>query len=152
MKVQIARINRKLAKQGQKLCTSRSYGEKSNLGDYHVVDLSTNTVIGFRITDLDEFEKDLAKEAGQAMTDDNEAPRIKHLGTIEADAQTAEERTALRIIVDVSVEYFEEPETSGCSEAEFEEQLIKGIREHLGLPSTVIEAETPKAHRSASRA
>jgi hypothetical protein len=61
--VQIARINRKLAKQNQKLRTSRSYGEKSNLGDYHVVDLSTNTVIDFRITSLDEFEKDLTQAA-----------------------------------------------------------------------------------------
>jgi hypothetical protein len=63
MKAQIARINRKLTKQGQKLCTSRSYGEKSNLGDYYVLDVWTNTVINSRITDLDEFERDLAQEA-----------------------------------------------------------------------------------------
>jgi hypothetical protein len=62
MKNQIARINRKLAKQNQKLHTSRS-GEKAYLGDYHVVDLSTNTVIDFRITSLDEFEKDLQEAA-----------------------------------------------------------------------------------------
>jgi hypothetical protein len=58
-KLQIARINRKLAKQRKKLCTSRSYGEKSNLGRFYVLNTWTNFVIYSRITDLDEFENDL---------------------------------------------------------------------------------------------
>ena len=38
------RINRVLAKEGKKLFKSRSWGEKSNLGEWHVVDTYTNTV------------------------------------------------------------------------------------------------------------
>jgi hypothetical protein len=59
-KLQIARINRKLAKQYEKLRTSRSYGEESNLGRFYVLDISRNCVTYSHITDLDEFEKDLA--------------------------------------------------------------------------------------------
>jgi hypothetical protein len=59
-KVQIARINRMLAKRNEKLCTSRSNGHKSTLGRFYVLDTWTNTVIDFRIADLDELEKELS--------------------------------------------------------------------------------------------
>ena len=53
---QIARINRRLAKQGyDKLRTSRSRGELHNLGDYYVVDTYRNAVIDTRV-DLDDYE------------------------------------------------------------------------------------------------
>ena len=59
---QIARINRQLAKQGRKLQTSSSWGQKSNLGDHHVIDIYTNTVIDTYV-DLDLLEKELRSAA-----------------------------------------------------------------------------------------
>ena len=61
-KVEIARINRRLAKRCEKLCTSRSYGELHNLGDRYVVDTFTNTVIDTHV-DLDEFEARILQAA-----------------------------------------------------------------------------------------
>jgi len=57
-KNQVARMNRQLAKQGRKLKTSRSWGEKSNLGDHYVIDVYTNTVVDWRV-DLDLLEREL---------------------------------------------------------------------------------------------
>jgi hypothetical protein len=57
--VQIARINRRLARRNEKLCTSRSYGHKSNLGRFYVLNTWTNVVVDFQIVSLDEFERDL---------------------------------------------------------------------------------------------
>jgi hypothetical protein len=55
-KTQIARINRRLAKQGyEKLRASRSRGELQNLGNHYVVDTYTNTVTAWHVN-LDEFE------------------------------------------------------------------------------------------------
>lgn len=61
--VRIARINRRLAKRGyERLRTSRSSGELQNLGDYHVVDTYTNTVIDHHV-DVDEFEARILQAA-----------------------------------------------------------------------------------------
>ena len=57
-KSQIARINRKLAKRYHKLCTSRSWREKQNLGDYHVIDTYTNTVVQTHVAP-DTLEREL---------------------------------------------------------------------------------------------
>ena len=61
-KNQIARINRQLAKQGRKLKTSRSWGEKSNLGDHYVIDIYTNTVMDTHV-ELDLLEKEVRSAA-----------------------------------------------------------------------------------------
>lgn len=61
-KNQIARINRQLAKQYHKLRTSRSWREKSNLGDYYVIDAYRNAVIDHHV-DLDFLEKELQNTA-----------------------------------------------------------------------------------------
>ncbi|WP_042264732.1 hypothetical protein [Paraburkholderia heleia] len=48
----MARINRKLAHDGQILKVSRSAAEKQNLGAYHVLDTNTNAVTAYHIADL----------------------------------------------------------------------------------------------------
>jgi hypothetical protein len=58
LKLQIARINRKLAKRYEKLRTSRSHGELQNLGDHYLVDTYSNTVIDSNV-DLDVLEAKL---------------------------------------------------------------------------------------------
>lgn len=50
--LQIARINRKLAKDHRKVRTSRSWGEVSNLGDHYLMDIYANMVIEAHL-DLD---------------------------------------------------------------------------------------------------
>jgi hypothetical protein len=59
---QIARINRKLAKENRKLCTSRSNGQRSNLGRFHVIDTWNNTVVDWHVN-LDAYERDLGSRA-----------------------------------------------------------------------------------------
>lgn len=55
-KTQIARINRKLSKQGyERLYTSRGWSEILNLGDYHIVDTYTNAVLD-KDVNLDDLE------------------------------------------------------------------------------------------------
>jgi hypothetical protein len=49
-KALLQRINRVLAKDNKKMCKSRSYGEKSNLGDWHVIDTYINGVIDHHCT------------------------------------------------------------------------------------------------------
>jgi hypothetical protein len=48
----MARINRRLAKDERKLKTSRSWGEKHNLGDYYIIDVFRNMVIEFDVDPL----------------------------------------------------------------------------------------------------
>jgi hypothetical protein len=52
------RINRVLAKENQKLLASRSWGAKSNLGDYHIVDTYRNAVVDYHI-DLVKLAKEM---------------------------------------------------------------------------------------------
>jgi len=58
-KLQIARINRKLARSHRKVRTSRSRGEMSNLGDHYMMDIHANMVIETHVK-LDEVERSLA--------------------------------------------------------------------------------------------
>lgn len=51
------RINRILAKDHQKLCASRSWQEKQNIGNWHVVDIYTNTVKDWFL-DLEVYGRD----------------------------------------------------------------------------------------------
>jgi hypothetical protein len=60
-KNQIARINRQLAKQEEKLCTS-SKRAQHNLGDYYIIDIYQNAVIYLDV-DPDALEADLRKTA-----------------------------------------------------------------------------------------
>jgi hypothetical protein len=55
----MARINRKLAHKEEKLRTSRSAGEKSNLGEFYIIDWRRNIVI-----DSHNDPVDLARELG----------------------------------------------------------------------------------------
>lgn len=57
-KNQIARINRKLAKDGEKLCTSTPR-EQYNLGDYHIIDVQRNTVVYLNVNP-DALESELS--------------------------------------------------------------------------------------------
>jgi hypothetical protein len=41
----LRRINRKLAKKWEAIRTSRSWGERHNLGEYHLIDILRNAVI-----------------------------------------------------------------------------------------------------------
>jgi hypothetical protein len=50
-KLQIARINRKLAKWDEKLRTSRGWSEYINLGRLHVIELRRNFVVNRNVTD-----------------------------------------------------------------------------------------------------
>lgn len=61
-RAQIARINRKLVKRDEyhKLCTSRGYGELSNLGEHHIVDTYNNSVIDHHLH-LDSLERELSE-------------------------------------------------------------------------------------------
>lgn len=60
-KNQIARINRQLAKCGEKLCTS-SERQRHNLGDYHIIDIYKNAVMYLNV-DPDALETDLRRAA-----------------------------------------------------------------------------------------
>ena len=61
-KAQIARINRKLAKNYQRLCTSRSWRMEQNVGHYYVLDTYRNAVIQTHV-DLEDLENDLLGKA-----------------------------------------------------------------------------------------
>ena len=65
------RINRKLAKKYQKLHRSRRGGEFNNLGQYHIVDTYTNTVIDSQITEkqLEGMGRDLECLSGWEKLD-----------------------------------------------------------------------------------
>jgi hypothetical protein len=67
----IARINRKLARAGKRLCVSRSSGEKQ-IGAYHIV--KGGLILG-RIAD-DERLKDFAREFG-ALADYETLAKVK---------------------------------------------------------------------------
>ena len=54
----MARINRKLAHDGERFKASRSAGEFDNLGDYYTVDLSMNAVVG-KHQDPEELAREL---------------------------------------------------------------------------------------------
>jgi hypothetical protein len=54
------RIQRKLSKQGEKICKTRGMRARQNLGTYHIVNLYHNTIVNYRIEDLE----DLARELG----------------------------------------------------------------------------------------
>jgi hypothetical protein len=58
IKNQTGRINRRLAKQGQRLLKTRGGSAKSNLGDYHTIDVFKNAVVETHV-DLDALERDL---------------------------------------------------------------------------------------------
>lgn len=45
----IRQINRRLTKEGQKLITSRSWRAKSNLGEFHIIEERTNSVVASHI-------------------------------------------------------------------------------------------------------
>jgi hypothetical protein len=51
----MARVNRKLAHDGQILKVSRSAAEKQNLGSYHIVDTQKNAVVAYHINDLEKW-------------------------------------------------------------------------------------------------
>lgn len=57
-KNQIARINRQLAKRWEKVCTSRSWRMKSNVGERYLLDVYRNAVILTHV-DLDSLEREL---------------------------------------------------------------------------------------------
>lgn len=57
-KAVIERINRRLAKVNQKFRTSRSQGEKSNLGSFYILDTHRNEVVQFRIEDPAKWERE----------------------------------------------------------------------------------------------
>lgn len=65
-KAQLARINRKLANKHERLYTSRSWRELENLGDYHVVQTYTNTVVCTHVN-LDKLELELSTPAIQTI-------------------------------------------------------------------------------------
>lgn len=54
----IARINRKLAHDGEKLRKSRGMQAYTNLGDYYTVDIKTNTLRRWFI-DIEEFGREV---------------------------------------------------------------------------------------------
>lgn len=53
----LQRLNRKLGKEYLKVCKSRGWRERQNLGEYHLLDVSKNTVIDWYIDPIE-----LAKE------------------------------------------------------------------------------------------
>ena len=55
----IQRINRQLAKKGQHLRTSRSNGEKNNLGAFYIVDQNTVIALYYSAEDLVDLAKAL---------------------------------------------------------------------------------------------
>lgn len=57
---QVRKIRYYLKKENQWLHKSRSYGEKSNLGDWYITDIS-NTIIAYHV-DLDNLAKELSKQ------------------------------------------------------------------------------------------
>lgn len=61
-KSQIARINRKLAKRYEKVCTSRSWRMRLNVGEHYLLDTYTNAVILTQV-DLDDLENELQEAA-----------------------------------------------------------------------------------------
>jgi hypothetical protein len=65
----LRRINRILAKRGRRLCTSRSWGERGNLGDHHVIDSHYNTVVDTHV-ELDGFARTLgALNSGESIAE-----------------------------------------------------------------------------------
>lgn len=65
-KIQIARINRSLAKTNEfrKLRTSRGWREVQNLGTHHIVDVHNNSVIDHHV-DLDALEEELKDKVAE---------------------------------------------------------------------------------------
>ncbi len=55
----IKRINRRLAHTGERLCTSRSSGEKSNLGSRYILDTYRNSPVRYPIEDLEDLGREL---------------------------------------------------------------------------------------------
>lgn len=53
----IQRINRRLAKEGERLCASRPR-ERANLGNYHTIDVNRNTVEAYHIDDLEAWARE----------------------------------------------------------------------------------------------
>jgi hypothetical protein len=54
----VRRINRALADQGERLKTTRGDRWRGDLGDYYVVDLNLNAIVGQHV-DLEEFGREL---------------------------------------------------------------------------------------------
>ncbi len=54
----IKRINRKLAHENERLCTSQSYGEKSNLGSHYILDVHRNSPVRYPV-DVEEIAREL---------------------------------------------------------------------------------------------
>lgn len=61
----IRRINRVLMKDGQKLRKSRGEGQKTELGDYYVIDGYRNTLVTSRIYDLEKYAEKLLTSASK---------------------------------------------------------------------------------------
>jgi hypothetical protein len=55
----VARINRKLAQQGEKVCKSRTAWNYVSVGDYYVIDVNRNVTAGVAVD-----PESLAKELG----------------------------------------------------------------------------------------
>ena len=51
----VRRLNTRLKKLGYRLCKSRPGGEKSNLGDYHIIDIYANDVKASHV-DINDLE------------------------------------------------------------------------------------------------
>lgn len=68
----VKRVNRRLPREGKRLCVSRRGGECANLGSYHVVDVRTNPVTASHV-DLE----DIARELGVLATNEKVADVTK---------------------------------------------------------------------------
>lgn len=59
----IKRINRILAKEDQKLRKPRGERQRTELGDYYVIDIYKNAIVTLRIDDLEKYAEKLLPKA-----------------------------------------------------------------------------------------
>lgn len=69
------RINRILAKDNQKFLASRSWQEKQNLGDFHIIDTWTNTVTAW-FCNLEDTGRELGALRQHECLAANRSPQI----------------------------------------------------------------------------
>jgi hypothetical protein len=92
-KTTVARIRRILAKNDRKLKTSRSWGEKHNLGDHYIVDIYTNVVVDHHV-DLGELGTELALAAEQEQAEKRTAKFNFHVENAKAYYDSLAQRKA----------------------------------------------------------
>ena len=73
------RINRKLAKDGQKLRKSRSGGELSNLGEYYIVDILKNVVTAWNV-EIEVLGREINAFAEWEVLEDSSEAEIQTIG------------------------------------------------------------------------